>query len=56
MNNPSLASADATAGELEAILSAAQEAASALRDSAGLDSWAQRSEDFHSVNGLLRRR
>ncbi|MEU6324378.1 aldehyde dehydrogenase family protein [Streptomyces sp. NPDC047009] len=41
MNNPSLASADTTAGELESILSAAQEAASALRDSTGSEraSW-----------------
>jgi len=36
VNNPSLVSADAAAGELEAMLSAAQKAASALRDPAAL--------------------
>jgi hypothetical protein len=36
VSNPSLAGADATAGELESMLSAAQEAAFALRDSAAL--------------------
>lgn len=41
MNNPAMVSADTTVSELEAILSAAQEAACALRDSAGSEraSW-----------------
>ncbi|XES01437.1 aldehyde dehydrogenase family protein [Streptomyces sp. S1D4-11] len=41
MNNPAMVSADTTANELEAILSAAQEAATSLRDSTGSEraSW-----------------